>query len=252
MSSNRFALVIDDSVSIRNFISTVLRQDERIGGQVYEAESPEQALRLLAQLEGDLDFIVSDWNMPGMPLPEFVTNIKSTPRFASTPLFLLTGESEAKVLNIAESVGAQAVLRKPFTPEQLVTSIMSAIPTLERRRAQRIVPLVCCEVDLGFEHHQANYSAAVINVSESGLLLRLPLPERGAAQIYDDASLILFAANCPPIKLKGQVVRIEADRSLQGPSIRMAFEFHGLDQPARDGLRNFILLNNPTHGAMTS
>ena len=246
MNEKKFALVIDESLSMRNFVSSVLRQDERIGGQILEAENTDHALTLLAQMDGQLDFIISDWSMQGMPLLEFVEQINRSPNLSGAPLFLLSGESGGPANNVSGLVGTHAILRKPFTPEQLISLVMSSTRVMERRRAQRVAPLVCCEVDLGFGHETPNYSAAIINISESGVLLRSPVPVRGAGYVYDVASLTVFADNCAPIKLHGQVVRIELEPKNRGQFVRIAFELQHLDQESKVALRNFIMLNNPT------
>jgi two-component system chemotaxis response regulator CheY len=246
MNENKFVLVIDDSLPMRNFVSSVLRQDERIGGQILEAENANHALMLLAQMDGELDFIISDWNISGMPLLEFLQQINRSPNLSGAPLFLLTGEGDSCDDNVATVVGAHAILKKPFTPEQLLSLVMSSAHVVERRRAQRVAPLVCCEVDLGFGHETPNYSAAIINISESGVLLRSPVPVRGVGYVYDVASLTVFADNCAPIKLYGQVVRIEAEPRDHGQFMRIAFEFQRLDHQNKVALHNFIMLNNPT------
>ncbi len=244
MNETRFALVMDASPAVRNFVSSVLRQDDRIANEIVVAESPDHALSLLAQMSGRLQFIVSDSDLPGMPLPEFMARINQAPQLAGAPIFLLTDEAENH--NLIKVTGADAILQKPFTPEQLVALVVNSAQVMERRRAQRVVPLVCCEVNLGFGNEAPIYSAAIINISESGMLLRSPLPVRGIGHVYDMASLSMFAENCAPIKLHGQVVRIEAETRSGGQFVRIAFKFEGLDQASDQALRNFILLNNPT------
>ena len=252
MSENRFALVIDDSLSMRNFVSSILRQDGRIGDRILEAENPDHALTLLEQMDGQLDFVISAWNISGMPLLEFLQRINRSPKLSGAPLFLVTGENESHVDDAAMRAGVHAILKKPFTPEQLLSLVMGSAHVMERRRAQRVVPLVCCEVDLGFGHETPHYSAAILNISESGVLLRSPVPVRGVGHVYDVASLTVFADNCAPIKLYGQVVRIEAEPRDHGQFVRIAFEFQRLDQASRVALHNFILLNNPTEAGWKS
>lgn len=252
MKENKFALVIDNSVAMRSFVSLVLRQDEHFGSQIVEAENLDHALTLLAQREGQLDFVVSDWNTSGMPLQAFIERVQRMPKCADMPLFLLDGEdaSNFSISTMAEAVGEPAVPRKPFTPEQLIALVMNSVAVMERRRARRVVPLVCCEVDLGFSQDSASYSGAIINISETGMLLRSPVLERGVGHIYDVATLTIFAANCPPIKLYAQVVRLEVDHESRDQSVRIAFEFRQLDHASSEALHNFILLNNPTEGGL--
>ena len=90
MNDNNFALVIDDSVSMRQTVMSILRQNSDVG-EIVEAGNPDDALRLLLQHDGKLQFIVSDWNMPGMPLAELVIGqivAKNIVGFLDNPWFV--------------------------------------------------------------------------------------------------------------------------------------------------------------------
>lgn len=248
MGNNDFALVIDDSVSMRQYVMSILRQDCRVG-EVLEAESPDHALRLLQQRDGNLQFIVSDWNMPGMPLPDFLRSIQLRPRLAGAPVFLLTAEENKRARAVAEAVRATAVLTKPFDPERLLTLVMAATGIEDRRRAARIRPFIACEVDLGFSETQQVYSGEVVNISESGILLRTAVPLHGVGYVYDIATLTLRPAVGGPIKIYAQILRIEADTKHRDSEkkVYMAFEYGRMDDEVRTLLRQYLHVYNP-HG----
>lgn len=246
MSTGNFALVMDDSVSMRQYVTSILRQDGRVG-EIVEAENPDQALRLLQQHDGTLQFIVSDWNMPGMPLVDFFKSIQLRPRLAGAPIFLLTAENEQKARLVAKSVGATAVLTKPFDPERLIVLAMAAIGVVERRLAQRIVPFIGCDVDLGFTDVQQTYAAEIVNISDSGILLRSPVPTQGVGYVYDIATLLLRPVTGETLKLYAQIIRIEGERTepKEDKKVLIAFEFGRMDDGVRKMLRQYLQLNDP-------
>lgn len=249
MQNENYALVIEDSVSMRNFVSAILRQETGIG-HVIEAEDPNQALTLLAQQTGQLALIISDWNMPGMPLETFIQKLQDHPMLARAPIFLLTAASNEQAQQVAVAIRARGILTKPFAAEDLIGLISTHLGITERRRAPRVVPLTRCEVDLGFDSTQPSYPAEVINLSATGVLVRSPTPAPGMGCIYDFVSLLLMPEDGEPIKVYGQVVRIQADPEVirhRGDTVLMAFDFGRIDATTMASLQHYIALNVPCH-----
>lgn len=251
MHEKSFALVIDDSVSMRQYVTSILRQDGRLG-EVLEAENPDHALRLLQSYDGRLLFIVSDWNMPGMSLGDFLRSIQLRPRLAGAPVFLLTAENETKAQFVAAAIGASAVLTKPFKAEELLNMVAAVIGIDERRRAKRIQPLVSCDVDLGFSEEQQTYSGEIIDISETGILLRSPVPPSGVGYIYDYATILLRPVTGETMKLYGQIIRLEAekqhrDEAATGRQVLIAFDFGRMDSATREQLQHYIMLSDATN-----
>ena len=79
-----------------------------------EAEDGEKAYRVL-QSQPDIEFIVSDWNMPNMTGLEFLKTVRADPKFKSLPFLMVTAEAEKE--NIIEAVksGVSNYIVKPFT-----------------------------------------------------------------------------------------------------------------------------------------
>ena len=79
-----------------------------------EAEDGEKAYRLL-QTHPDVEFIVSDWNMPNMTGLEFLKTVRADPKFKALPFLMVTAEAEKE--NIIEAVksGVSNYIVKPFT-----------------------------------------------------------------------------------------------------------------------------------------
>src|SRR5207237_3988376 len=65
------------------------------------------------------DVIVLDVSMPGMDGTTFCRGLKSDPFTSTIPVVLLTGD--ATVESSGRAAGADAFLRKPFSPLELLT-----------------------------------------------------------------------------------------------------------------------------------
>lgn len=248
--TTKLALVIDDSATMRAMVSQTLLQETDVD-DVLIAETPDQALDKLNQSEGELQFIVSDWNMPGMPVPEFMEIIEANPSTATAPIFLLTSSEESKRDEIAATIHPTGILTKPFNPNELIALVATHVGISERRRAPRVVPLSRCEVDFGFNEDMSSYHADVINISETGVLLRAHISAQGHTYVYDFVSLNLRAeASDAPIKLYGQIIRLEADsHSAQKNTIKVAVDFRAMSDKSRQALQQYVGLNTITEDA---
>ena len=84
--SNYTALVVDDFSTMRRIVSLLLRQSGF--GKISEAEDGAEALRKLEN--SDIQFIVSDWNMPKMSGLELLKAVRSSAKLKHTPFLLVT------------------------------------------------------------------------------------------------------------------------------------------------------------------
>jgi two-component system chemotaxis response regulator CheY len=241
MNENKLALVMDDSVSMRHHVISILRENEDVG-EILEADNPEDALRLLLEHDGKLQFIVSDWDLPGMPLAEFLQIIQCQPRLAGAPLLLLIEEDKENTKALAKEIGATAVVTTPVDPERLLVLTMAVTGTVDRRRARRIRSPIACQIELGLSTSKKSYAAKVVNISDTGILLRAPIPGRGAGHVYDLATLTLQPTQGDPIVVSAKILRIEADtehRDLED-QVLMAFEYKNIDVEAQRALRQYL------------
>ncbi len=111
-------LIVDDSASMRNMVSTTLQS---AGHQVKDAGDGQQAL---AQARaGKFDAVITDLNMPVMNGIELVKNLRSLPTYKYTPILLLTTESAADKKSEGKQAGATGWLVKPFNPEKLLSTV---------------------------------------------------------------------------------------------------------------------------------
>lgn len=245
MNDNNFALVIHESVEERKNVLSILRQNGDVG-EILAAENPDDALQQMLKHDGKLQFIVSGRDMPGMPLAEFLDVIQFQPRLAGAPLLLLIEEGDHEGKAMAKEVGATAVLTKPLDPERLLVLTMAVTGTVDRRGAKRITPIIACEMELGFPKTKKPSSAEVINISDTGILLRTPVPPRGVGYVYDVVTVVLRSAAGEPIKVSAQILRVEADprEHESEKSVLMAFVYQQMDDDSRKSLRQYLQMND--------
>lgn len=125
--SPRTILVVDDENHIRAIVAAKIRS---AGHTVIEARDGEEALELARQTPPDL--FVTDLQMPFMSGLEMALHLKADPRFANTPLLMLTARGhilEQAVLNQTNIVETMA---KPFGARELLRRV-EAILSGERR-----------------------------------------------------------------------------------------------------------------------
>lgn len=108
-------MTVDDAVTMRKLIALTLKG---AGHSVVEAEDGQSALASLTQKQVDL--IISDVNMPGINGVDLTRRLRQLPQYKTTPILIVTTESDAKVRNEAKAAGATGWIVKPFKPEQLL------------------------------------------------------------------------------------------------------------------------------------
>jgi two-component system chemotaxis response regulator CheY len=111
-------ITVDDAATMRRLIAYTLRG---AGHEVLEAEDGEDALRLLGG-QG-IDLVITDINMPKMDGIELVRQLRAQPRFQTTPILLLTTESDPEKKKQGKAAGATGWITKPFQPDQLVAAV---------------------------------------------------------------------------------------------------------------------------------
>ncbi len=116
---NMRILVVDDFSTMRRIVRNILRQ---LGFQnIVEADDGSTAWETLNK--DQIDFIVSDWNMPNMSGIELLRKVRASEEFADLPFLMVTAEAQQE--NIIEAVQAKVsnYIVKPFTAETLAQKI---------------------------------------------------------------------------------------------------------------------------------
>lgn len=111
---NRVILLVDDSRVQRRILRA---QVERLGYDVLEAASGGAALDICGSRH--VDFIISDWMMPGMTGLEFCQRFRALDRPGYGYFVLLTSKSETSEVVRGLEVGADDFLTKPVNSHEL-------------------------------------------------------------------------------------------------------------------------------------
>jgi two-component system chemotaxis response regulator CheY len=119
-------LVVDDFSTMRRIVKNLLHE---LGyTNVAEADDGTTALPLLKG--GSFDFLITDWNMPGMPGLELLKQVRADARLAKLPVLMLTAEAKREQIVEAAQAGVSGYVIKPFTATTLrekIDKILSAL-----------------------------------------------------------------------------------------------------------------------------
>jgi response regulator RpfG family c-di-GMP phosphodiesterase len=107
-------LLVDDDPALRTLLRTTF---EVADVDVTEADGADSARRRIRASRPDV--IVLDVNMPGTTGLELCEQLKADPATSDIPIILLTG-SDGGTSAEAKRVGADAFMRKPFSPLELL------------------------------------------------------------------------------------------------------------------------------------
>ncbi len=124
-------LIVDDSVSVRKALEKILLQQ---AFEVFLAEHAEKALEMMLTSKPDL--IIADVVMPGMTGFDLCQQLKKDEAYKHIPLMLISGIVNTNVETQAHQVGALGVIKKPFTPEEIIPKIKGALRTAKESVSQ--------------------------------------------------------------------------------------------------------------------
>jgi len=108
-------LVVDDFSTMRRIVKNVLRE---LGfSNLKEAEDGAPALQMLKTTK--IDFVVTDWNMPGMTGLELLKAIRADEKLKTIPVLMVTAEAKREQIIEAAQAGVNGYVVKPFTAQTL-------------------------------------------------------------------------------------------------------------------------------------
>ncbi len=116
-------LTIDDSKTIRDMLMLTLAD---AGFDVLQAVDGKDGLDVLDREQ--VDVVITDINMPKMDGYEVIRHMRSNSAHKTTPILVLTTESEADKKNLARAAGATGWMVKPFDPDRLIATINKVAP----------------------------------------------------------------------------------------------------------------------------
>lgn len=115
MDKNMKILVVDDFSTMRRIIKNLLKD---LGfANIQEADDGNTALPMLQQ--GDFDFVVTDWNMPGMQGIDLLRAIRADANLKHIPVLMVTAEAKKEQIVAAAQAGVNGYVIKPFTAATL-------------------------------------------------------------------------------------------------------------------------------------
>ena len=115
MDKNMKVLVVDDFSTMRRIVKNLLRD---LGfTNIQEADDGSTALPMLQG--GDFDFVVTDWNMPGMQGIDLLRAIRADAKLKHIPVLMVTAEAKKEQIIAAAQAGVNGYIVKPFTAATL-------------------------------------------------------------------------------------------------------------------------------------
>jgi len=120
-------LIVDDFSTMRRIIRNLLRD---LGfNNTHEADDGNTALPLLKS--GDYDFVIVDWNMPGMSGIDLLRAVRADERLAPMPVLMVTAEQKREQIVEAANAGVNGYIIKPFTALTLKEKLEKIFQRLE-------------------------------------------------------------------------------------------------------------------------
>ena len=119
MSNAMKFLVVDDFSTMRRIVKNCLQE---LGyTDITEADDGNTALPLLKA--GAFEFLITDWNMPGMAGLDLLKAVRGDAKLAKLPVLMLTAEAKREQIIEAAQAGVSGYVIKPFTAVTLKEKI---------------------------------------------------------------------------------------------------------------------------------
>jgi two-component system cell cycle sensor histidine kinase/response regulator CckA len=115
-------LVVDDEPSVRKLASAILTRN---GYRTVTAAEGREGIKMFEQHRQNIRLVVSDLMMPQLDGPGMLRGLREIePGLKS---IIITGLGEENRIAEAKSAGADLILNKPFTAEQLLMDVKQLI-----------------------------------------------------------------------------------------------------------------------------
>lgn len=111
MNKDMKILIVDDFSTMRRIVKNLLRDLGFTNTQ--EADDGQTAWPLLQT--GKFDFLVTDWNMPGMDGLTLLKKVRADDKLSTMPILLVTAEAKREQIIEAAQAGVNGYVVKPFT-----------------------------------------------------------------------------------------------------------------------------------------
>jgi len=120
-------LIVDDFSTMRRIIKNLLRD---LGfNNTQEADDGNTGLPMLQS--GNFDFLVTDWNMPGMTGIDLLRAVRADEKLKHLPVLMVTAEAKKEQIVLAAQEGVNGYIVKPFTAQTLKEKIEKIFQRIE-------------------------------------------------------------------------------------------------------------------------
>jgi two-component system chemotaxis response regulator CheY len=127
LDKNMKILVVDDFSTMRRIIKNLLRD---LGfTNTDEADDGNTALPMLQS--GKYDFLITDWNMPGMTGIDLLRAVRADGALKTLPVLMVTAEAKRDQIVAAAQAGVNGYVVKPFTAAVLKEKIEKIFERIE-------------------------------------------------------------------------------------------------------------------------
>lgn len=128
MDKNLKILIVDDFSTMRRIVKNLLGD---LGySNTTEADDGKTAWPLLQS--GNFDFVVTDWNMPGMSGIDLLRAIRGDEALKTLPVLMVTAEAQRDQIIDAAKAGVSGYIIKPFTAATLKEKLDKIFQRLEQ------------------------------------------------------------------------------------------------------------------------
>jgi DNA-binding response OmpR family regulator len=127
-------MIIDDSKTVCAVLRKMLRENNFVTIEAYDAES---AITMLETDQPDLIFL--DIVLPGMNGFEALRRIRKSPKTDHIPIIMISGNESATEQFYVQRIGANDFMKKPFSRAEVfsrVERVLNLVPTVLKMPSQ--------------------------------------------------------------------------------------------------------------------
>ncbi|PCJ51932.1 MAG: hypothetical protein COA79_25170 [Planctomycetota bacterium] len=114
-------LIIDDSSILRRLLSEIILN--RYDVSIIHAENGKAGLSFIAKLNGKIDLIFCDLDMPIMDGKTFMKHMRENEKLKEIPIICLTADTNKKTILSCIQLGAKEYIVKPYNIKDLTNKI---------------------------------------------------------------------------------------------------------------------------------
>lgn len=246
MSAQDFRVLLVMNVpNDRKLIAGMLEKTFRVSDML-QTHTATNALNLLKDSD-PVHLVILDLELPGgISGFELIKKLRTVKASRQAAFIMTSSTKDRDTLVKAVSAGVKDYIVRPFQPEKLKQRLHKFFQTNQAklRESQRVDLFENLKIKIVFSE-KGVYKGTLQDLSIGGCLTRTPIFNRSRQTIYDQADLHI--ETLAPIKLRGELVRLETDPDSQEEdklrTMKAAFRFLNLSKEASAELSQ--LLKNP-------